>query len=345
MKIASIAFRFPKRCLSNRELISLLEMENSRTPARLKRKYLSLVQRLLDQAGARTRHWRDPAAGETPSELIVSAMRTAIETVQLDADAIDLLIYCGVGKGFLEPANAYFYASEAGLRNADCFDVTDACMSWVRAAEIVQAMLASGRYRAAMVINGEFHLGYRADLKIRDLPSLRYTFPAYTIGEAATATVFLSGGDDWRFSYATDANLADLCTVPLPGYEDYVTSSDRIGLNGINHFVSFGKDINPRGIELVGRLLTETIENRNSVSLYIPHAHSLTAYREIAARYALPLDQIYLEVYPRFGNLVSASVPAALFLSQQDGTLQRGDQVALIPASAGMSAAVVQFRY
>jgi hypothetical protein len=38
---------------------------------------------------------------------------------------IDLLIYCGVGRGFLEPANAYFYAKARDMRTTNCFDITD----------------------------------------------------------------------------------------------------------------------------------------------------------------------------------------------------------------------------
>ena len=47
----------------------------------------------------------------------------------------------------------------------------------------------------------------------------------------------------------------------------------------------------------------------------------------------------------RLGNLVSASMPAAMVLAEADGRLRRGDRVALVPASAGMVFGVGQFTY
>ena len=50
-------------------------------------------------------------------------------------------------------------------------------------------------------------------------------------------------------------------------------------------------------------------------------------------------------VYPQYGNLISASLPAGLATAIDAGHVRRGDRVAICGASAGMSFAVGAFEY
>ena len=45
------------------------------------------------------------------------------------------------------------------------------------------------------------------------------TFPMYTIGEATTATVLVPSDDEWTFEFRAKPELADLCTIPIEGFE------------------------------------------------------------------------------------------------------------------------------
>ena len=62
-------------------------------------------------------------------------------------------------------------------------------------------------------------------------------------------------------------------------------------------------------------------------------------------KFGVPAERVFLQVFPRFGNLVSASIPVALRLAAQQRLLNRGDPIALVPVSAGMVASVVQFTF
>ena len=110
MKIAAVAYRVPSGRVTNDALLTYMDKCNPTVPAQKKRPYLKMVERLLRQTGAENRYWRDPKGDEKASDLILGAMNDALEQENLAATDIDLLIYCDVGRGFLEPANAYFYA-------------------------------------------------------------------------------------------------------------------------------------------------------------------------------------------------------------------------------------------
>lgn len=345
MKIASLAYRVPSWKVTNKALLSYIDKCNPTVPVFKKKPYLKIVENLLRKTGAESRYWRDPNINEKASELILGAINDALERANLSATDIDLLMYCGVGRGFLEPANAYFYARAAGMHRANCFDITDACMSWIRAAHIAQLMLKEGTFQRVMIINGEFHLGFHDNWEIRDMRSLEYSFPMYTIGEAATATILTAGGEDWKFAYSSKTEFADLCTIPLPSHANFVEPSEKVGHNGIYRFVSYGREIFKAGAVCLGELIEKTIDNPERNAWYFPHAPSKKVYQEEMPKYGVPAEKVYLKVYPQFGNLVSASIPVGLSLAQEEGQLDRGDPIVLIPVSAGMVASVVQLTF
>ncbi|MEO0535695.1 MAG: 3-oxoacyl-[acyl-carrier-protein] synthase III C-terminal domain-containing protein [Cyanobacteria bacterium P01_A01_bin.123] len=342
MKISSVAYSAPSWKVSNQDLLTFIDKSNPKVSPLKKKPYLKIVEKLLNQTGAVSRYWRDPNIKEKASDLILSAIEKSLTQANLVATDIDLLIYCGVGRGFLEPANAYFYANASGMHTANCFDVTDACMSWIRAAQIAQLMMNSGAFKRVMIINGEFHLGFHDNWDIRDIRTLEYSFPMYTIGEAATATILEPGGDDWTFAYSSKPEFSDLCTIPLPSHKNFVEPSDKISHNGIYRFVSYGRELFQQGVICLGELVQDTIKDAKQNVLYFPHAPSKKVYEEEMPKYGIPAEKIYLEVYPEFGNLVSASIPVGLSRAAKAGQIKRGDPIALIPASAGLVSSVVQ---
>jgi len=328
--------------MSNSDMIEMVDRLNPETSRLRNAIFFRTIDTLYGRLGAKTRHVRDVARGEKAVDVILGAIDGALASADMAPEEIDLLIYCGVGRGFLEPANSYFYARARGMRTANCFDVTDACMSWVRAMQIAYFMLSAGAFRNVMVINGEFHLGIHDKWKIGTLDSLSYTFPMFTIGEAATATILLPSDREWRFDYASQTDHADLCTIPLPGYRDFAPPSNRIGLNGPNTFVSFGHELFEAAEQLIGPLVQRTVADTETKRWYFPHAPSKTHYATLLPKYGVPRERLYLDVFPRFGNVVSASIPLGLCLAQEQGVLEHGDEIAFVPVSAGMVASVVQ---
>ena len=343
MRIVNTSYRIPSKRLSNEELIELINNKNPEESSLHKAVVFRTMRIMFDKIGAESRYIRDAEHGEKAATLILGAMKDALDGAGMAASDMDVLIYCGVGKGFLEPANAYLYAQAMGMVRANCFDVTDACMSWIRALQIAYLMLRAGSAKRVMVVNGEFHAGLRNSWRVPQVAQLKYTLPTYTIGEAASATILEQSDAEWQFDYASRCDLADLCTIPLEGFDDFVNSpSERIGLNGVNAFVSFGHELFSEAVELLGPLIAQAIPPDQAKRWYFPHAPSKTLYEEHAPKWGVPKEKLFLRVFPEFGNLVSASIPVGLALAQKEGVLGRGDPIAFIPASAGMVASVVQ---
>ncbi len=346
MKIDSIGVRIPTRKITNDDVLQMLEQYSPEASTLLVKTYQRIVRGLFSAAGSQVRHVRDEEKGEKASTFIIGAMTDALEKANLKAEDIDLLIYCGVGKGFLEPANAYLYAQKLGM-TASCFDIVDACMSWIRALEISYEFFKSGRYKHIMIANGEFNIyhGFPDNFKIRDLRQVEYTFPTYTIGEAASATILSPSDHEWKFAYKSVPALADLCTIPLAGWDNFVEPGKRLGKNGLYNFVSYGRELFDAARKYLAPLVKELVKDLNDPDIYFPHAASDAAYLAASKDNSLPIEKMFAEVFPNYGNLVSASIPVGMDMALKSGRLHRGSKVVFCPASAGMVYSAVQFVY
>jgi len=345
MKILSIGTAFPSWQRSNQDLLDEVRQINGQVAPQLLEQYLRILSVLLKRAGANTRYWRDTQAGETSYQLLQQAMQRAFAQSSVTPADIDMVIYCGVGRGFLEPANAYFCAKMMGI-NCVCFDISDACMSYVRALEIAQNYLMTGQYHNILIVNCEctvHEYGYPDLFRVQSVEQLQYTFPAFTIGEAATATIVNAEGEPWQFHFDSEPSLANLCTIPLLGYKDFVAPDDDVGQCGVNRFVSMSSDLFRVAVERIVSLAERTIDDVHEPDIWFPHTASSEPCVQIAKILGIPFDDVYIDSFYRYGNLASASIPAAIQSALTDNKLQRGMKVVLAPGSAGMSFAIVKF--
>lgn len=344
MRIESIGVSVPSRKVTNDDILKILEENSNGISPIVLKSYQRMVKGLFVMAGSDIRYVRDH--DEKASTFIFQAMKSALEKANLKTSDMDLLIYCGVGKGFLEPANGYFYAQKMGM-SCSCFDIVDACMSWIRALEVSYEFFKSGRYRHVMILNGEFNIqhGFPDNFRIHSLRQIEYTFPTYTIGEAATATIVSPSDAEWKFAYKSVPALADLCTIPLHGYDNFVEPSKRLGKNGLYNFVSYGKELFDAARRYLVPVVRELVPDFNEPDIYFPHAASDAAYLSATREQAVPEEKMYAKVFPNYGNIVSASIPMGMDMALKEGKLKRGHDVVLCPASAGMVYSAVRFVY
>ena len=345
MKILSIAYSLPSRIVSNEKLIAeIIEKNKKRFSVKELDNLVGTMKRFFKMSGTMVRYHRN--MGERALEFALDAGNKALKKAGVKREDIDLLIYAGVGRGWMEPATANLFQSELGLKSATCFDVLDACASWIRSLAIAKSFLGQKIYKLVMIINCEFNFREYANFEFENTEDMENSFSAFTIGEAATATILTADDcdDDSVFSFKTWGEKHGLCKIPLPNAEDYTPKNDINGLRPMSFFT------------VPGELLTFTI--RKLVSHFkechpiatkvhdILIGHAVNVPTTLKVVKLLKLDpRIIFETHPRFGNTVSASLPLALAVAEAEGRLERGMRVLLLMGSAGVSTAVGSFTY
>lgn len=346
MIIKGVAASLPERRVTNEELIEMVREQSAPVFKGDLDRTLRVALALLKRTGLVERRWC--GIHESPLDHVAIAVREAMSHAYLRREHIELVVYVGVGRGFIEPGNSHMIANALGLRNAQCFDVTDACMSWLRALEMIDGLFKMGRYRNALVINAEFHsheggMLMPNCLRISSEDEVAFSFPAWTIGNAATATLLSpKEPDNFRYFFRSDVSLSALCTIPIPGFEEYCHPDPAIGTRGALEFTSYGSELHKQAMPQLVDLWREGTRNNTPEIVFI-HASSKREWDRFAKE-AGASDKIF-HIFPMTGNLVSASVPAAMAEAIRQEQLSRGMRVGAWIGSAGMSFGYSGFRY
>lgn len=346
VKIESLVVNFPSRVVSNQDILEMISKETKKRRdfvGDLDRT-LKLVGRQLKSTGSDVRRWRTD--GETSLQLTIDACKKAMDGLQ-KGERIDLLIMASVYSELVEPATSNLIAHEIGLDYVECFDVKEACDGWMKAVKIASSFIESGQYKRIMVVNPEFVMteGFGIYPDLFNLPSpevLEHRFPAFTLGEAATAMVLGPDMDNvWKFTNHTRNDLYDLCSITSGWNGSDFVKSERVAKNGAGKFVSYGGKLREDGFPLaIDQFKIAAIK---ATDVLFTHSSSKKDWSEGAS--VIGLKEEFYDIYTRYGNVVSAAVPAAMALAFEEGKLKRGHRVATWVASAGMSFSTATFTF
>ncbi|WP_195179344.1 3-oxoacyl-ACP synthase III family protein [Mesorhizobium sp. INR15] len=337
----------PSHRVGNDELIAEVL---GRSAAHMNERQLRQLDRsfrvLFDAAGTKVRYLRAPE--ETAHDFVVGVANAALRRSGMSPGDIDLLIWVGVGRGFLEPATSVVFQDALHMVNATCFDVLDACASWLRALHVAHAHIRNGDYRNVMILNGEFNFREYADFEFKSVSDLQHNFSTFTIGEAATATILSADsdeGDDFYASFRTHGDLRNLCMIPLPNLAQFNGAPADAHAKPLT-FYSHAKELFEFGIsKLIDHYNTEARIKAFTPEIVFGHAASDAASTRIAKGCNAENDHIYYFAHARFGNTVSASVPLAMAHAEKEGRLKDGAKVMIAMASAGLSTGWTRFTY
>lgn len=343
MKILSIAYALPSKKVTNEDLINEIFARNrGRFDSGEEEVLREKLNRFFKMSGTQTRFHR--ADGERALDFALAAGNAAIAKAGVNREDIDLLIYAGVGRGWVEPATANLFQSELGLRSATCFDVLDACASWIRSLVIAKTFLDQNVHRLVMILNCECNFREYANFDIASAQDLENSFSAFTIGEAATATLVGPGDseDDTFFSFKTWGEKHGLCKITLPNADDFSTNGNH--LKPMSFFTAPSELLSFTIRKLVSHYKETQVLASRVYDIIFGHAVSVSSTARAVALMGVDPDRVF-DTHARFGNTVSASLPLGLAVAEAEGRLQRGMRVLLVMGSAGVTTAFSSFEY
>lgn len=298
--------------------------------------------RLELMTGIRERRFWDP--GTKPSTVAAQAGRKAIEQSGIERERIGCLVHAAVCRDFLEPATASVVHEKLKLP-ADCaiFDLSNACLGVLNGMVVVSNMIQAGQIEAGLVVTGEtaepLHEATIREV-LHDPKMSRAGFKAHfaslTIGSSAAAVLLrrirpeeksphrLLGG-----ALRTDSQANVLCQ------ENTSTRSESGPL-----MTTDSEGLLHAGIALAKKTWAAAADelgwDRNTPDRIVTHQVG-SAHRRLTYE-ALDLDlEKDIPTVSYLGNTGSAALPGAFGIGIEDGTIKRGDKVALLGIGSGLS--------
>lgn len=344
MRIAAIAHAVPSLIVDNDEAIRRLREHNAdRFPVAELDRFESQIRAQWRVSGTAERHVSAP--DEPALGFAISASQQALNEAGLEAADLDLIVYSGIGRGWLEPATAPSIQHAIGAANATSFDVLDACAGWVRGLDLVSALLPARHWRHAMIVNCEIGMDRYAALDLPSAADPESGFAALTVGEAATATIVTHAPDsDYHSVFRTFAEHFDLCMIPLENAYRFAVPPLAPTRAPGRFFVASNQLIAFAVRRISDLYRAEPLFSEDSYSIVFTHAASSRSTEMLLRSFGLPLELGY-DIHPRFGNVSSASVPLAMSLAAREGRLQRGQKILLAIGSAGVTIAFASFTF
>jgi 3-oxoacyl-[acyl-carrier-protein] synthase III len=336
MKILSVRHAVPSCVVTNEDIVRRVALaSNGAMPHDEALRVETRIRDFLKRAGTLTRNTL--GANETAIQILRLAVDQALAAANVEAADLDFIIYAGVSRGWLEPSMAALVQREISASNAACFDIMEACASWMRAMQVASAFCVSGTYRLGMIVNCECATADLAPWNVDNEDDLERSLAAYTIGEAATATVV--GGQQDSDLYITMRSFGkhcDLCMIPLANAGSFLHSFDD-ARHAPNRFYSDSERLFKSTIRyLWDTYSSDPVLSARDHDLFVSHAASAKA-GAFAARKLGVSDERWYCTHARHGNTVAASVPLGMSCAIDDGVLNRGTRILAIVGSAGIS--------
>jgi 3-oxoacyl-[acyl-carrier-protein] synthase III len=283
------------------------------------------------RTGIATRHFAEPPT--SAAELGAAALRTALEDARLPATALRRIIFVDSTRGdVLIPATANRVAAALGLGGTcDCFDLSNACMSFLTAFDVAARCIVTGVGPVAIVA--------------AEVPS-RYITPEdprpfLVFGDGAAAVVLdeASNGEGILGSYLRNNGLlADDTGLAHPGVS---------GKPETIRFPMPNRRMGEIALELV-RESTDAVLAQSGVSLsevqwFVPHQPNGTLLQAIIDELGLDPQRV-IPVVHEVGSLGAVSIPLSLDRLRRTRDVRPGDRILMVGVGAGLSTGAILFR-
>lgn len=324
-QVSHVSYYLPSRVLSN----SQLEQELSGWSA----------AKILNKTGIEERRIAEP--NELASDLAVHAVQSLFEK-GVDSQSIDALIYCTQSPDYPLPSTACLLQERLNLdKRIAAFDVNLGCSGYVYCLGLAKGLIESHQANNVLVVTADTYSKYinPQDRSVRTL-----------FGDGAAATLIestqVSRESLGPFIYGTDGAGAGNLIVPAGGLKERydgkaeTCADDHGNYRTINNLYMNGGEIFDFTSRTVPKLFRDLLNKAkvemDAIDLVIFHQANQFMLEHIRRQTGIPAHKCPV-VMQRCGNTVSSSIPIALGMCEDNGTLRPGMRVMLIGFGVGYS--------
>ena len=315
-KIIGTGSYLPKKILTNHDLESVVDTSDSWIRSR---------------TGIEQRHIA--AENETASDLAMNACLKAIESADISADKIDLIIVATTTPDMTFPSTACILQSKLGIKDCPAFDVQAVCSGFVYALATADMFIRAGRCNTALVVGTEIY-SRLLDWKDRSTCVL--------FGDGAGAVLITKSDQPGIISSHLHANGSHYNALSLPGNISH-------GKIQGNPFITMeGNTVFKFAVKVMAEIVYEALSENNlqisDINWLIPHQANIRIIQSTAKKLGLPMDKVVTTI-AKHGNTSAASIPLALDIAVRDKRIKPNQYVLLEGVGGGFTWGAVLIRW
>ncbi|WXR61920.1 beta-ketoacyl-ACP synthase III [Peptostreptococcaceae bacterium AGR-M142] len=269
---------------------------------------------------------------EATSDLSLEASKRALESANIKAEDLDLVIVATITPDMSFPSTACIVQDKLGAKNAGAFDLTAACSGFIYGISIAKQFVEAGVYKNILVIGAET-MTKILDWKDRNTCVL--------FGDGAGAVVVSTVEDDEGIKNVTlgsDGSGGSVLNKPAGGSRMPVTHEALE--NRMNYLKMDGSEVFKFAVRKMAaetkKVLEEANINVEDIDMIIPHQANIRIIEGAAKRLKVSLDKMHINLH-EYGNMSAASIPVALDEAYKKGKIKKKDKIVLVGFGAGLT--------
>lgn len=299
------------------------------------------VGQLAALTGIRERRYWNP--GTTMAHGAALAAKKAIAKSNLTSDDIGILIYAGVCRDFLEPANACEVAHELKLNSrTQVFDVSNACLGVINGIVQVANAIELGHVRAGMIVSCEsarpiVDITIEKLQSVRDMDTLRLSLATLTGGSGSIAVIVThrdlapSGHKIVGGAMRARPEHHELCRWMYAESGDNARpmhmTTDATAV--LEHGVALGRETWEAFLENVGWTVDQ-VDRTICHQVGAPHRETVLKLMGVSPEKDYP-------TFEYLGNIGTVSLPITAAIADERGFLEKGHRVAMCGIGSGLN--------
>lgn len=260
----------------------------------------------------------------------------AIEAAGIAPKDIGFVISCTATPDFHTPSMASIIQNNTGAVNAGAFDLNAACTGFVYALDTARRFLETDNDMKYILVVANEALSRFLDFTDRSSCIL--------FGDGAAAAVVEKSDKLYSSVLRSDGSGAGyLCARTLDVAPEVAVESDfedpfpamaqhKLYQNG-KEVYKFAVNALPKSFELAAEKIGITSAD---IDWFVPHQANVRIIETAAKKLGVPMDK-FIVTLDHYGNTSSVSIPLALFEAIENGTISRGQKLALIGFGAGLT--------
>lgn len=275
-----------------------------------------------------------------PSQAATAAAELAIERSGIERSRLGVLISTSVCRDYIEPSTACLVHHNLELE-PEClnFDLSNACLGFLSAMEIVGNMIERGQVEYGIVVDGENsrHVVSETIRRLNegdvDEATFRANFATLTLGSGGAAMIL------GRTGLAPDGHRF------VGGVTLAATEHNGLCRGQVDRMETRSKDLLIRGIELAKRTWDAAKQELDWVpgclDEYVLHQVSKSHTEKLSAALELEPGKI-LTTYQELGNVGPAGVPIALSKAVDAGRVEAGSRIGILGIGSGLNCSMAE---
>jgi 3-oxoacyl-[acyl-carrier-protein] synthase-3 len=315
-KIIGTGAYLPERVLTNADLEKLVDTSD---------------EWIVTRTGISERHMASEA--QATSDLAYHASRAALETANLDAADLDLILVATATPDMFFPSTACVLQDRLGARRAGALDISAACSGFVYGLGMANGLIRSGAVRTVLLLGAE---------TLTKVVNWQDRNTCVLFGDGAGAVVLRADeGERGVLSVHLYADGSKAPLLILPGGGSRHPFSQAVldaGLNKIQ--MNSGNEVFKLAVRAMeDAALTALKQNGcevGEVDFIVSHQANLRIISALGQRLGLSSDRVVVNV-DKVGNTSAASIPLALDGAVRDGRIRPGHLVLLCAFGGGLT--------